>query len=252
MQPKSEVVNPAYIRYRRTMARRSQTADPEKLRTRLVELLQDLPERLAHGTVGEQVGELVQVHHHLRDLGASIGAALAPEDSGSGRARIIAYLRAQVGQIVHTDELMIVSGIGDYPRRIRELRAKFGWPIISGLAVRDLRSLHASREALRKVPTGIAPDEYLLLEDLQDRDAPERWTVAGRMNKTKRPPAALVREYFEQFPGKRITAEELRHVVGNRTDWTSGVIDMAASGAKIDGADLAASDAPPGIFILRD
>lgn len=251
MQPTSEVANPVYVRYRRVMARRSQTADPEYLRARLIEILQDLPERLAHGTVGEQVGELVQVHHHLRDLGASIGAALAPEDSGSGRARLIAYLRAQVGRIVHTDELMIVAGIGDYPRRIRELRTQHGWPIISGLAVRDLRSLHASREALRAVPTGIAPDEYLLLEDRQDRDAPERWTIAGRMRAVDRPPAALVQEYLEQFPGKRVTAEELRYLVGNRTDWTVGVIEMAAAGCRIEGADLKADDAPAGIFILR-
>jgi hypothetical protein len=43
------------------MARRSRTNDPELLRTRLIELLHDLPQRLANGTVGEQVGELVEV-----------------------------------------------------------------------------------------------------------------------------------------------------------------------------------------------
>lgn len=234
------------------MARRSQTADPELLRTRLIELLHDLPERLAHGTVGEQVGELVQVHHQLRDLGASIGAALAPEDSGSGRARLIAYLRAQTGRIVHTDELMIVAGIGDYPRRIRELRSQHGWPIISGLAVRDLRSLPVSSEALKAVPAGMAPDEYLFLEDRQDRRAPERWTACGIMRDTGAAPRTLVREYFERFPEQRITAEELRYLVGNKTDWTSGVADMITSGRTIDGADLAAADPPAGIFILRD
>lgn len=78
------------------MARRSQTDDPEALRQKLMALLADLPQRLETGTVGEQVCELVNVHHHLRDLGSSIGASLAPQDSDSGRARLIAYLRAQV------------------------------------------------------------------------------------------------------------------------------------------------------------
>jgi hypothetical protein len=234
------------------MARRSQTSNPELLRTRLLELLQDLPGRLAHGTVGEQVGELVQVHHLLRDLGASIGAALAPEDSGSGRARLIAYLRAQTGRIVHTDELMIVAGIGDYPRRIRELRTQHGWPIISGLAVRDLRSLNVSREALRAVPTGVAPDEYLLLEDRQDRQAPERWTTTGQMRDPEKPARTLVREYFERFPQQRITAEELRYLVGNKTDWTLGVTDLVASGMHIEGADLVSPNSPAGIFTLKD
>lgn len=234
------------------MARRSQTADPEHLRTRLIELLHDLPERLAHGTVGEQVGELVQVHHHLRDLGASIGSTLAPEDSGSGRARLIAYLRAQTGKIVHTDELMIVAGIGDYPRRVRELRSQAGWPIVSGLTLRDLRTLQAPREALKTVPSGVAPDEYLLLEDLQDLQAPERWTACGLMRETSAPARSLVREYFERFPGQRITAEELRYLVGNKTDWVPSIADLLASGRTIEGADLAAANSPPGIFILRD
>ena len=234
------------------MARRSQTSDPELLRKRLIELLHDLPQRLAHGTVGDQVGELVQVHHHLRDLGASIGATLAPDDSDSGRARLIAYLRAQVGRIVHTDELMIVAGIGDYPRRIRELRAHHGWPIISGLAVRDLRVLPVSKEALKAVPAGIAPDEYLLLEDLQDREAPLRWTACGAMRDSAAAPRSLVRDYFERFPDQRITAEELRYLVGNKTDWVAGIADLLASGRTIEGADLAASNSPPGIFILRD
>lgn len=234
------------------MARRSQTSDPELLRSRLLELLEDLPSRLAHGSVGDQVGVLVQVHHHLRDLGASIGAALAPEDSGSGRARLIAYLRAQTGRIVHTDELMIVGGIGDYPRRIRELRTDHGWPIISGLAVRDLRSLKVSREALKAAPAGVAPDEYLLLEDRQDRQAPERWAVRGKMQATGKQARTLVREYFERFPKQRITAEELRYLVGNKTDWTLGVADLVESGKHIEGADLLSPNTPPGIFIFRD
>lgn len=233
------------------MARRSQTTDVEVLRSQLIELLQDLPGRLAGGTVGEQVSQLVQVHHHLRDLGASIGAALAPGDSGSGRARLIAYLRAQTGKIVHTDELMIVAGIGDYPRRIRELRAQHGWPIISGLAVRDLRGLPASREALKAVPTGMAPDEYLLLEDRQDKQAPERWTSCGTMRGSTVSARALVYDYLERHPNQRITAEELRYLVGNKPDWTAAVADMVSSGRTIEGADLRATDLPPGIFILR-
>ncbi|MFK4503791.1 hypothetical protein ABIF86_008082 [Bradyrhizobium japonicum] len=233
------------------MARRSQTSNPELLHTRLIELLHDLPERLARGTVGEQVNELVQIHHHLRDLGASIGAALAPKDSDSGRARIIAYLRAQTGLIVHTDELMIVAGIGDYPRRIRELRTQYGWPIISGLAVRDLRSLPAAREAPRAAPSGMAPDEYLLLEDRQDRQAPERWTACGELRGQTSSVRTLVRDYFERFPDQRITAEELRYLVGNKPDWTSGVTDLIASGRIVEGADLSAANSPPGIFVLK-
>lgn len=233
------------------MARRSQTYDTELLHSRLIDILNDLPTRLEHGSVGEQVGELVQVYHVLRDFGASIGAALAPDDSGSGSARLIAYLRAQTGRIVHTDELMVVAGIGDYPRRIREARTDLGWPIISGMAVRDLRSLNATGEALKRVPAGMATDEYLLLEDRRDANAPERWAATKSMRTSEEPARNLVRDYFERFANQRITAEELRYLVGNKPDWALGVSDMAASGRIIEGADLAALDVPPGIFVLK-
>ncbi len=235
------------------MARRTQTVvDQDVLRRNLIELLNDLPERLRHGSVGDQVCELVQIHHNLRDLGASIGAKLAPDNARSGRARIIAYLRAQVGRIVHTDELMIVAAIGDYPRRIRELRGEHGWPIISGMAVRDLRLLGARAEALRSAPASMAPDEYLLLEDLQDMSAPERWRVAGEMGKVGMRPTALVRAYFEMFPGRRITAEELRYLVGNKSDWAWAVSELVASAFQVAGADLVSPGLPAGIFVFSE
>ncbi|TYC79874.1 hypothetical protein FMN63_01075 [Stappia sp. BW2] len=233
------------------MTPRVKNYDIESLHSRLIEVLSDLPNRLKHGSVGEQVGELVQVHHILRDLGASIGASLAPDDSDSGRARMIAYLRVQTGRIVHTDELMVVSGIGDYPRRIREARADHGWPIISGMAVRDLRTLSASRDVLKRVPGGMATDEYILLEDRRDALAPTRWSATKIMRTSKEPVRNLVREYFERFPNQRITAEELRYLVGNKSTWTLGVAEMAASGCMIRGADLTAADVPPGIFLLE-
>lgn len=233
------------------MASRLQISDTELLCSRLIEVLNDLPNRLQHGSAGDQVGELVQVHHILRDLGASIGASLAPEDSDSGRARLIAYFRAQVGRVVHTDELMVVAGIGDYPRRIREARTDHGWPIISGMAVRDLRSLNTSREALKRVPGGMATDEYILLEDRRDTKAPERWNATKVMRTSEEPARNLVREYFERFANQRITAEELRYLVGNKSSWTLGVTELTASGCVISGADLTASDVPPGIFILK-
>lgn len=199
------------------------------------------------------MGELVQVHHHLRDLGASIGASLAPENSNSGRARLIAYFRAQTGKIVHTDELMIVAGIGDYPRRIRELRSQEGWPIISGLAVRDMRQLaKGDRDALRTVPSAIAPDEYLLLQDRQDKAAPARWTEIAAMRKREAPVRTIIREFFERFPNQHITAEELRYLVGNDSAWTSAMLEIVANSCEIDGADLKSTKVPAGIFVSRN
>lgn len=234
------------------MARRSQTGNPELLRLKLVELLQDLPERLRVGTIGEQVCSLVEVNLQLRALGASIGASLAPDEAGSGRARLLAYLRRQVGRIVHTDELMIVAGIGDYPRRIRELRANYGWPIISGLAVRDMRADAASAENGRgKAQVGkMVPEEYLLIEDACDPDAVRRWQEAAVIRAQSDDVKSAVLAYLRRAAGRRVTAEELRYVAGNSTSWPAALRALRKDGFSIASKDTGSEDLPWGIYIF--
>jgi len=65
---------------------------------------------------------------HESDLDAETMKKVLSETSG--RARILEYLRIKVGQVVTKEELIIVSGIHDFPRRIRELRDQ-GWQIVS-------------------------------------------------------------------------------------------------------------------------
>jgi len=235
------------------VARRSQTGNPEELRLNLIGLLGDLPERLRTGSIGEQVCSLVEVNLQLRALGASIGASLALEDSGSGRARLLAYLRNQVGRIVHTDELMIVAGIGDYPRRIRELRGDYGWPIISGLAVRDMR---ADTITNRKKDTGeqigkMAAEEYLLIEDACDPDAVRRWASALDIRDRSADIKAAVLTYLRHAVGKRVTAEELRYVSGNRGGWPAAVGALRGEGWQISAKAFGADELPWGIYVLK-
>lgn len=233
------------------MARRSKTANPESLRLKLVELLSNLPERLRTGSVGEQVGELVQVHHSLRDLGASIGASLAPQDSDSGRARVIAYLRNQVGRIVHTDELMIVAGIGDYARRIRELRAHHGWPIISGMAVHDMRAAATSRFDADAQLSSMVPEEYLLIEDRRDPDAIRRWADAPRIRDESNGAKEAILAYLQMAAGKRVTAEELRYVSGNDVSWPFAVRALREEGWAIAAHAFGSAALPPGLYVLE-
>lgn len=236
------------------MARRSQTGNPEDLRLRLLELLRDLPERLRSGSIGEQVSSLVEVNLHLRALGASIGASLAPEDAGSGRARLLAYLRVQTGRIVHTDELMIVAGIGDYPRRIRELRGDHGWPIISGLAVRDMRAaIDDGRPGSRANQVSrMAPEEYMLIEDAQDPDAVRRWQEAAVIRDQTPDIKSALAAYFKRAPGKRVTAEELRYVAGNNSGWPAVIRALRQEGWQILSKDDGAEDMPWGIYTFKE
>lgn len=234
------------------MARKAQTSDITDLIETMKGLVAELSGRMEAPGIGERVGHLVQIQHALRDLGAHVGASLTDGAAASGRARVLAYLRAQVGQIVHTDELLIVSGIGDYARRIRELRTEEGWPIISGAAVRDIRDDLQRRGASQAgAPGTMAIEEYVLIEDARDEDAPRRWDLAGELKGADRPPADLIREYLEASRGKRVSGEELRYVADNTAAWTHALSTLAGQGLAICGYNARAGDLPVGLYVLE-
>src|SRR4051794_34039463 len=99
------------------MPRRSGLGQAEELRAQLVDLLTDFEERLKSSELREQVKNLIPAHYLLRDLGSS----LLPTPPASARQRILAYLRRYVGEVIDGEELLVISGIGEYARRVREL-----------------------------------------------------------------------------------------------------------------------------------
>lgn len=232
------------------MAKNYRPADSEAALSELMTLLSEFPESLRKGTVGEQVCRLVEIHHRLRDLGVSVVAPLLEDDADSGRARLLAYLLSQVGRIVHTDELMIVAAITDYQRRIRELRAS-GWPIISGMAVSDMRAdARAMATIGQRVPGDMAPEEYVLLETQIDLDAVRRWKFAGVIRSKKAPLKERVLEYLLAAIGKRVTAEELRHAGGDDPGWPAAVRELQSDGWNIQRDPGKSVGLPGGIFIM--
>jgi len=88
------------------------------------------------------------------------------EKSSAARARILAYYRKYPKTVIHGDELMVVSGIQDWPRRIRELRKEYGWAIASGVTVNEM--LAEDEFALGDLGIGsLKPEEYILLDEEQ-------------------------------------------------------------------------------------
>lgn len=201
------------------MARRSRTADPETLRQDLIALLTQFETRLLDGSLREQVMDLIPVAHTFRDLGGS----LLPEGSGTaGKDRILAYLRAHVGQVVSTDELMVVAGIGDYARRVRELRTEEGWPILSGEGAKQIRADAVAEGEVDEaaLPPVMGRDDYLLVEDRQDREAAHRWHVANSIRRDKKGSVKTkVLAYLRANVGQRVTGEELRYVANQKNEW---------------------------------
>ncbi|MBE0448946.1 MAG: HNH endonuclease, partial [Actinobacteria bacterium] len=109
---------------------RPERTDPEYFRAEVETLIKNFEHELSSDSLRSKVLALVPVFHSLRDL----GKALLPHgnDTSSARDRILFYFRKYSGTVIDGDELMVVSGIQEYARRIRELRVQFGWSIASG------------------------------------------------------------------------------------------------------------------------
>lgn len=199
------------------MARRSRMLEPNSQRRKLIDLLTNFEHHLVHGDLRRQVQQLVSANHLLRDLGSS----LIPSDGPlSARHRILAYFRRCAGQVINGDELMVVAGISEYARRIRELRVQEGWPILSGLTARELRDAQDEDElSLGELPPEMGPDQYMLQEDRQDPDAAKRWRTANRIRKSNSGVRDKLLRYLRENVGHRVTSEELRYVANGKSEW---------------------------------
>src|SRR5262245_6282518 len=116
------------------MPRRSQQHSPEALRAKLIGLLTDFKSELKRKDLRQKVLALIPAFHLLRDLGSS----LTPKAAGSGMDRILAYLRKYPLTVIKGDELMVVAGIGEWARRVRQLRVELGWAIINGTTAKEM------------------------------------------------------------------------------------------------------------------
>lgn len=200
------------------MARRSKKSVPETLRKQLLALITDFEYKLKDDSLREQVLALIPANHLLRDLGSSL---MNDENCNSARDRILAYLLKYPGVIIHGDELMVVAGISEYARRIRELRVQFGWSVLSGTTLKEmieqgevtLEEFHAS--AINVLKT----DVYALMAAEQDREAALRWNEANVLRRSKISTKEKILSYLRKNVGRPVTGEELRYLANDSKEW---------------------------------
>lgn len=206
------------------MARRSQQDDPEELRQRLLNLLSDFENYLKLDDLRQRVRGLVPVFNTLRDLGSS----MVPEGD-SGRDRILLYLRKFPYTIIDGQELMVVAGIDDWARRVRELRVEHGWKILSGVTAKDIVQDWLEEETMPPIDAYLEqmqPDDYILLDPNQDREAAHRWKSANRIRKLNLSIKDKILLFFQENIGNEISGEELRYIAQNKTEWARRVREL--------------------------
>lgn len=238
------------------MARRSQPNDkPEALRQLLVELLTNFADELRKSDLRAKVLALIPAFHKLRDLGSSL---IPKIQAPSARDRIIAYLSRYPRTVIDGDELMVVSGIGEWARRVRELRVQFGWWIYSGVTFADMAEDQAVdaanlKELLGVDPTKIKPDQYVLMRSEQDRQAAHRWNVLNEVRKKQASVKDKIIEYFRKNVGAEISGEELKYLAKDRKEWARRVRELRTEeGWPIVTKNSGREDLAVGVYVLEE
>lgn len=161
------------------------------------ETLRDLAERLNRWAVSSESGnagfERAEIDRAVADLSRVQRQLFGPRPrAGKGdgaRAKILAYLKEHVEQPVSGEELAAVSGIGEWARRVRELRVQEGY------SIRELgRSTY-------------------LLESLEpDTESAEAWKSANRIRRQEGSARERIAAFLEENVGLVVTREQLDYV----------------------------------------
>ncbi len=225
----------------------SNQPDPEYIRKKLVGLIKNFEVELKSGDLREKVLALVPIFHSIRDL----GKALIPSVySSAARDRILHYFRTYPETIINGDELLVISGIQEYARRLRELRVQFGWAIVSGVTINEMNQ--EEKEGVPDQLRAMKPNEYVLLRAEQDRDAAHRWNLANAIRKQQGSVRDKILAFLKANIGLAVTNEELRYAAGDKTEWARRVRELRTEfGWPIVTKTTGQPDLGVGVYVLQ-
>lgn len=231
------------------MARRSKYKDPVLLSSELLGLIQNFTNEIQRADLRSKVLQLVPIHHLIRDLGSSL---IPGEDASTARQRILLYLQKYPRVVIEGDELMVVSGIGEWARRVRELRVQMGWSIVTGITAREM----VKEGELNLADLGVSalkPTHYVLLNEKQDKEAAHRWFTANEIRKKKLSVRDKILEFLKANVGNPVTGEELRYVAGDKTEWARRVRELRTQeGWYVTTRNTGRPDLPIGSYVLEN
>ena len=152
---------------------------------------------------------------------------------------------------------MVVSGIGEWARRVRELRVQFGWWIYSGVTFADIAADATAAGDNEEVSSvnqmHIRPDQYVLMRAEQDRDAAYRWNVLNEVRRKKASVTDKILEYLRRNVGLQITGEELKYLAKEKKEWARRVRELRTqAGSPIVTRNSGRKDLAVGVYVLEE
>jgi hypothetical protein len=230
------------------MAVKKNSFDPLKARKELLILIDNFITVSKSGELREKVKALIPAFHLIRKFGTNI---ISKDQKKSARNRILIYLQKYPLTIIDSEELLIVSGITDYQRRIRELRVQFGWPILSGKTAKAM-NVEGEWDSSFVDVSDMKAYQYIMLTTGQDRDAAHRWNVINTIRKEKLSVKDKIIKYFLANIGRRVNGEELSYLANEATEWGRRVRELRTEeGWSIKTRNTGRPDLPVGIYVLE-
>lgn len=221
--------------------------DTSSLLNSLSKLLINFEQELHSDDLRTQVQALVPAFLIARSLGPSL---IENELAGSARDRILFYLRKYPQVIINGNELMVVAGISEWARRVRELRVQFGWSIISGVTARAMADEEEDPSILAEFAK-MKPDDYILTDEEQDKEAAFRWNTANEMRRKKTAVISKILEFLLKNVGKKVTGEELRYVANDKSEWARRTRELRTDfGWQVLTQATGMPDLPVGVYVL--
>jgi hypothetical protein len=143
--------------------------------------------------LGDRDG-LDEVVAEIRHVQAAYFGPRPSAARGAGaKWKLLDYLRDRVGETVYGDELHSISGIHEWPRRVRELRVEHGY---------DITELGRSRYRLERID----PDE----------ERAQRWQVLNTIKGSGGSARDRIGSLLEARVGEVVTREDIDYVAGIR------------------------------------
>ncbi|VEN72842.1 HNH endonuclease [Candidatus Desulfarcum epimagneticum] len=221
---------------------------PEEIRKDLQRLIIHFEDELKSDDLRKKVLALVPCFHQLRELGKS----LIPRDiARSARDRILLYFLKYPKTIIKGDELLVVGGIQEYARRVRELKVQFGWFIVSGVTANQMNQENEFPIKNMDVAT-MGPSDYVMLSTRQDRDAAHRWHLANEIRRESLSARDKILKFLRQNVGQKVTGEELRYVAKDKTEWARRARELRAEyGWPVVTRNTGRLDLDVGVYLLE-
>lgn len=214
----------------------------------LISLLKNFQSLSADTELRQRVQALVPALTSFQLLGPSL---LPAELRTEARKRLLYYLQQYPFTILPRKELEIVAGIGEWARRLRELRVQFGWQIVSGAMAKAMAAeeeLDHSQLDIEKMRV----DDYMLLSMNQDKSAAHRWNTAKVIRQGKGSVTSKILAYLQENVGVPVSGEELRYVAGDATEWARRTRDLRTMfGWPVVTKQSGRPDMPIGTYMLE-